>query len=119
MSGTDATSAAFDWRRAFTSCACHKDLRWRCGVWCWCISSFLGRRQRRGCEKFTGDGVCLCSWGTQGSAAGQFSSPTGVAVDDAGNIYVADRWSNRIQVFGVAPTVAWRRTWGAVKELRP
>lgn len=34
-----------------------------------------------------------------GSANGQFSTPPGLAVDTAGNVYVADSGNNRIQVF--------------------
>lgn len=36
-------------------------------------------------------------WGTAGSSLGQFNSPTGVAVDNEGNVYVADTLNNRIQ----------------------
>jgi tripartite motif-containing protein 71 len=36
-------------------------------------------------------------WGVSGSGAGQFSSPAGVAVDSAGNLFVADTGNNRIQ----------------------
>jgi len=39
------------------------------------------------------------AWGTNGSAAGQFSFPIGVATDGLGNVYVADRANNRIQKF--------------------
>jgi sugar lactone lactonase YvrE len=31
--------------------------------------------------------------------AGEFAKPTGVAVDDDGNVFVADTWNDRIQVF--------------------
>ncbi len=37
-------------------------------------------------------------WGAFGSAAGQFSEPIGVAVDD-NNVYVADTWNGRVQAF--------------------
>ena len=33
------------------------------------------------------------------TAQGEFAKPTGVAVDDDGNLYVSDTWNNRIQVF--------------------
>jgi uncharacterized repeat protein (TIGR01451 family) len=38
-------------------------------------------------------------WGSQGSGNGQFNSPTGIAVDSTGNIYVADTNNHRIQQF--------------------
>ncbi len=37
--------------------------------------------------------------GAASSADGQFNSPTGVAVDSSGNIYVADLNNHRVQVF--------------------
>ncbi len=49
--------------------------------------------------KFTRDGVFVKSWGSRGTADGQFKSAHGIAVDSAGNVYVADRGNNRIQVF--------------------
>jgi sugar lactone lactonase YvrE len=39
--------------------------------------------------------------GTFGDAAGQLASPGGVAVDGAGNVYVADSFNHRISVFDV------------------
>ncbi|WP_440951430.1 6-bladed beta-propeller [Methanosphaerula subterraneus] len=38
-------------------------------------------------------------WGIRGSQDGQFLSPSGIAVDGIGNIYVADTGNNRIQKF--------------------
>lgn len=41
----------------------------------------------------------LSSFGSEGSADGQFKFPRGVAVDDQGYIFVADSGNNRIQIF--------------------
>ena len=38
-------------------------------------------------------------WGTSGSGDGQFLTPTGIAVDSAGNVYVAEGNGNRFQEF--------------------
>jgi DNA-binding beta-propeller fold protein YncE len=48
-------------------------------------------------------------WGGAGSAAGQFNQPGAVAVGPAGEIFVADTWNQRVQVF--SPQGAFRRTW--------
>jgi DNA-binding beta-propeller fold protein YncE len=50
------------------------------------------------------------TWGTRGSGNGQFEGPSGVAVDPAGSVYVADGGSNqRIQKFSSTGTfiTAW------------
>jgi sugar lactone lactonase YvrE len=51
----------------------------------------------------TGFEVCTvaadCQAGTAGGLGGEFSEPEGVAVDGAGNVYVADTQNNRIQKF--------------------
>lgn len=43
--------------------------------------------------------VFVDSFGTEGTGAGQFRSPSGVAVDAAENVYVSDTNNHRIQVF--------------------
>ena len=42
----------------------------------------------------------LSKWGSQGSGDGQLNFPDGIAVDEAGNVYVADRDNHRVQKFG-------------------
>jgi hypothetical protein len=41
----------------------------------------------------------VTKWGTPGTADGQLLSPTGIAVDSAGNVYVAEGNGNRFQKF--------------------
>ena len=45
------------------------------------------------------DGNWLKSWGEPGTKPGQFDTPHSIAVDEQGNVYVADRGNHRIQVF--------------------
>src|SRR6185369_4683183 len=45
------------------------------------------------------DGNWLMSWGTRGSAPGEFNTPHSIATDAQGHVYVADRFNRRIQVF--------------------
>ena len=49
--------------------------------------------------KFDRNGVFVKSWGGRGSGNEQFSTARSIAVDASGNVYVADRGNNRIQVF--------------------
>jgi len=45
------------------------------------------------------NGNWLKSWGERGDKEGQFNTPHSIAADARGNIYVADRFNRRIQVF--------------------
>src|SRR5579871_400499 len=49
--------------------------------------------------KIAKDGTWVKAIGTHGSGADQFNTPHGIASDMQGNIYVADRGNNRIQVY--------------------
>jgi DNA-binding beta-propeller fold protein YncE len=76
-------------------------------------------------EKFTSDGTFVKAWGgeqtywkgisvTWGTGNGQFSLPQGIAVDSAGNVYVADTNNHRIQKFTSDGTFI--TTWGTEGE---
>ena len=49
--------------------------------------------------KIDKDGNWLTSWGNRGSKPGEFNTPHSIASDAQDNIYVADRFNRRIQVF--------------------
>ena len=51
------------------------------------------------------------AWGRQGTSTGDFYMPYGVAAR-AGNVYVADTFNNRVQVFD--KNGVFRRSWGQV-----
>ncbi|HXF81016.1 MAG TPA: peptidyl-alpha-hydroxyglycine alpha-amidating lyase family protein [Usitatibacter sp.] len=44
-------------------------------------------------------GEWLKSWGDRGDKPGEFNTPHNIATDAKGNVYVADRFNRRIQVF--------------------
>ena len=50
-------------------------------------------------EKGKREVIAMLTWGSQGKGQGQFQDPRGIAVDEAGNVYVADSGNHRIQVF--------------------
>jgi lysophospholipase L1-like esterase len=63
-------------------------------------------------QKFSSTGSFLATWGALGTGNGQFNSPSGVATDSSGNVYVADTLNNRIQKF--SSTGTFITTWGAL-----
>jgi hypothetical protein len=67
-------------------------------------------------QKATGDGTVLAEWGSYGSGPGQLMSPVGVAVDAAGNVYVTDPYTSRIEKFGFLPTPTKPMSWGHLKQ---
>jgi len=54
----------------------------------------------------------LTEWGTFGTGNGQFDTPSQIATDAAGNVYVADRQNNRIQKF--TSTGVYITQWGSL-----
>ena len=49
--------------------------------------------------KFSATGKYLSEWGRKGNNVGEFNIPHGITLDSNGNVYIADRENNRIQVF--------------------
>ncbi|MCH2373348.1 MAG: peptidyl-alpha-hydroxyglycine alpha-amidating lyase family protein [Planctomycetes bacterium] len=66
-------------------------------------------------HKFSPEGELLFSWGEAGDGPGQFNLPHGICLDSAGNVFVADRENNRLQVF--SPKGEFIEEWPGV--IRP
>jgi DNA-binding beta-propeller fold protein YncE len=49
--------------------------------------------------KYEPGGKYIKSWGSRGTAPGQFNIVHGIAIDGQGNVYVADEGNRRVQVF--------------------
>ena len=58
----------------------------------------------------------LFVFGSPGAGDGQFNFPRRLAVDGAGNVFIADRNNNRIQKFTNDGTFV--TTWGAERHRR-
>lgn len=67
---------------------------------------YLGNNSTGSVEKFTGDGKLVKSWGNLRQCCGFLD----VAVDEQGNVYVAELGAHRVQVFD--PNGKPVRTWG-------
>ena len=60
---------------------------------------------------FSSNGTFITEWGgEEGSGEGSMRSPSGITVDQEGNVYVADTGNNRIQVFSSNGTFITK--WG-------
>jgi DNA-binding beta-propeller fold protein YncE len=70
-------------------------------------------------SKYSSTGTLLAQWGSTGTGNGQFSCPTGVAVDLQQNVFVADQTCTdtyaRIQKFSNAIVPIHAESWGAIK----
>jgi YYY domain-containing protein len=62
-------------------------------------------------QRFDAGLKATLTWGTKGSASGEFRDPCDVALGPDGRIYVADTWNSRVQVFDT--TGAYVLSWGA------
>src|SRR5687767_2981164 len=61
----------------------------------------------------TTNGPFITRWGgIYGPREGEMRSPSGIALDQEGNVYVADTGNNRIQVFSSNGT--YIREWGGI-----
>ena len=54
-----------------------------------------------GVQIFNKNGNYVYSFGTQGRQAGEFWMPSGIYIDAQNNIYVADSYNSRIQIFNL------------------
>ncbi|MFZ0553776.1 MAG: hypothetical protein WBL67_15610 [Nitrososphaeraceae archaeon] len=50
-------------------------------------------------QKFDSNGTFITKWGSEGSGNGQFDGPESIAIDSFDKVYVAELYSDRIQVF--------------------
>ena len=69
-----------------------------------------GDIQDRAPVKLSPGGQLLAAWGARGTAPGDFIEPYGIAVDDQGNVYVADAGNHRIQK--LSPSGQALAQWG-------
>ena len=67
--------------------------------------------------KFSANGDFEFQWGAPGKNAGEFDTPHGIAVDLQGNVYVADRENDRVQVFDAKGV--FLKQWRSAEMGRP
>jgi sugar lactone lactonase YvrE len=82
------------------------------GVLALAVAVAIGAGGAGASAQATGQGYKVVGkWGKAGRANGQFANANGIAVDKAGNVYVADSDNHRIQVFSAKG--AFLRKWGS------
>ncbi len=69
-------------------------------------------------QKFSPTGTPLAQWGSLGSGSGQFNVPMGIAIDQQGNIFVADVANHRIQKLSSRgePLIQWHTVGSGIGE---
>jgi DNA-binding beta-propeller fold protein YncE len=69
-------------------------------------------------QKFSPAGIPLAQWGTLGSGPGQFNTPIGIAIDQQGQVFVADVANHRIQKLSPSgqPLAQWHTVGSGVGE---
>lgn len=69
-------------------------------------------------QKFSSTGAPLAQWGTLGSEPGQFNGPVGIAINQQGEIYVADVGNHRIQKLSPSgqPLLQWHTVGSGIGE---
>jgi DNA-binding beta-propeller fold protein YncE len=67
--------------------------------------------------EFTGDGTYLGEVGGLGTGNGELNTPHDVAVDGAGNLFVADEANHRVERFD-ATTLGFLNVWGGLGSLQ-
>lgn len=65
-------------------------------------------------RKFGPDGSLLTTWGSEGTANGQFDHPTGIAVAPDRKVLVLDGGNNRVQIFTQSGT--FQTSWGGAGD---
>ena len=67
-------------------------------------------------EKFSPEGILLETYGSEGTGAGQYIGPWGIAIDPRnGNVYVSDQGNNRVEEFSSGGTFIKAFGWGVNK----
>jgi tripartite motif-containing protein 71 len=69
-------------------------------------------------QKFSPTGTPLAQWGTLGPGPGQFNIPVGIAVNQQGDIYVADVANHRVQELSAVgkPLIQWHTVGSGIGE---
>ncbi|MCI0476152.1 MAG: hypothetical protein L0Y55_07890, partial [Anaerolineales bacterium] len=82
---------------------------------------FIADSDNHRIQKFSANGEFLLAWGARSPdnvapPPNTFNQPWGIAVDQAGNVYVADTWNHRVQKFDANGKFV--TTWGVNGDTR-